>query len=60
MKQLPLFDLPEDFNRVPKLIPLYDPSLMDALADVGSMGWRDEIIKRNFEIKYKTTGYETG
>ena len=54
MEQVELFKLSDDFNRIPEWHPLFDPEVMDVLANFGAMGWRAEIERRNFELKYKS------
>jgi len=55
MEQLLLFNssTDADYNVRTKWVPMFAPETMDALAGLGAMNWRNEIERRNFELRYK-------
>jgi len=53
MIQLQLFDLADNFNVRCEWKPLFEPHIMDRLANIRAMGWRNEIKRRNHELQYK-------
>jgi hypothetical protein len=44
MEQLKLFDLSKFRNN---WVPLFEPDVMDKLAGIGGMCWREELKRRN-------------
>ena len=56
MKQLQLFNLPDKYNYINEFVPRFPSNLMDKLASVAAMGWREELSRRNFELRYKQLG----
>ena len=52
-EQLLLFDLPINYNVRPQWVPRFEPDIMDALAGLSAMEWREEIERRNNTPRYK-------